>query len=343
MHRTNGDGFLDIGGKHYYQDENPPVNDATQLRHEEMNAIQEEICNVIEGEDLSLNSSTETYSQMNQLDAALWKRNAKLSPRMMNGLFASGKYDASSDGFKVYEGSCIDHSGGYFMKNTYPGTFSKNGVSPWTPGAGGNGVPSALSVSQDTWYYVFCIMKVSTGEVDFGIDTSKSANNLLAESGYNVYRMIGIVEAQAGGSPWKFTSQNYAPIGDWIYPTRNAVIMTGQSLVSQTNLVNVYAPPTICEAKLYVEFYNSVAGAFVVRVGTGGDTDLTDTKSIMKISGGDGETIRLQMTAKTDTDGKVIMGWRTGDTGGGTVQVNINRIAFKVDPFGVSDNPLYTS
>jgi len=342
MHRTLGDGYLLQGGKTYYQDENPPVNDATQARHEEMNSIQEEICQVIENEGISLNADTETFAQMNQLDQALWKKNAKMSPRMTNGLFAYGRYDSGLDGFRVYDGSCIDKFGGYFMGSQGGPSILKAGLTPWTAGDGGNGIPSAVSISANTWYYVFCIMKVSTGEVDFGLDSSKIANNLLAESGYNVYRMVGIVEAQAGGSPFKFTTTNKAPLGDWIYPTRQGVIITAYPLTSQNNIILIQAPPTVCEAKLYVEIYNSVAGAFLARISANNiDTDMSDGRAVIKVSGGDGETARFQLNVKTDADGKINMGYRIGDAGAGTVKVNITRIAFKVDPFDVQDNPLY--
>lgn len=54
-----------------YRDENPPTYDATQGRHTEMNAIQEEIANVIRAEGIVLNTDTETVAQMTQLNAAI--------------------------------------------------------------------------------------------------------------------------------------------------------------------------------------------------------------------------------------------------------------------------------
>jgi len=80
MHRTEGDGY--VTGQpwsgpptaKFYADENPPTRDATQLRHEEMNAIQEEIANVIIAEGYTLQADTETYAQMHQLNTAInWK------------------------------------------------------------------------------------------------------------------------------------------------------------------------------------------------------------------------------------------------------------------------------
>jgi hypothetical protein len=72
MHRTLGDGYItDIDGKNLYADEDLPFRDATQLRHQEMNAIQEEICNVIEWDGTPMNPDSETPSQASQLDIAI--------------------------------------------------------------------------------------------------------------------------------------------------------------------------------------------------------------------------------------------------------------------------------
>jgi len=73
MHRTLGDGYGTdpIGGQRIYQDENPPINDATQLRYQEMNAIQEELCNAITAAGISLNGGGETIQQMTQLRDAI--------------------------------------------------------------------------------------------------------------------------------------------------------------------------------------------------------------------------------------------------------------------------------
>lgn len=72
MHRTLGDGYvIDIDGKNLYADEDPPFRDATQLRHQEMNAIQEEICNVIEWDNTPLNPDSETPLQAEQLNIAI--------------------------------------------------------------------------------------------------------------------------------------------------------------------------------------------------------------------------------------------------------------------------------
>ena len=93
MHRTEGDGLVTGVGKYtgtinLFDDEDPPTRDATQLRHEEVNAYQEEICNVIEGESISLNAATETPVQMCQLEEAI--NNKLKSDRIENQSTVSG-------------------------------------------------------------------------------------------------------------------------------------------------------------------------------------------------------------------------------------------------------------
>jgi hypothetical protein len=91
MHRTIGDGFIVDGvtGHNIYADEDlGSGRDATQVRHEEMNALQEEVANVIEQESIVLNSTTEPPSQMTQLDTAI--NNKLKSDRIDNQSTAPG-------------------------------------------------------------------------------------------------------------------------------------------------------------------------------------------------------------------------------------------------------------
>jgi len=94
MHRcTNADSKTTATGKYdgtvdIYRDQLGGSYDATQLRHAEMNAIQEEIANVIRGEGISLQTDTETPAQMFQLETAI---NAKLvASRIDNDSGVSG-------------------------------------------------------------------------------------------------------------------------------------------------------------------------------------------------------------------------------------------------------------
>jgi hypothetical protein len=96
MHRTNGDSYgtgtssHGVSGIHIYRDELAGSYDATQGRHQEMNALQEEICDVIEHESIALNSDSETPSTMTQLRAALDARH--VASRITNDSSAPGTY-----------------------------------------------------------------------------------------------------------------------------------------------------------------------------------------------------------------------------------------------------------
>jgi len=73
MHYTEGDGAFDdpVAGHKVFKDEDPPVSEATQLRHEEANTYQEEIANVIIHAGMSLNGGAESIAQMIQLRQAI--------------------------------------------------------------------------------------------------------------------------------------------------------------------------------------------------------------------------------------------------------------------------------
>lgn len=89
MHRTYGDGHVEVSGKRLYADEDLGTGrDATQVRHEEMNALQEEICNVVEAEGLTLNAPSEAVSSMNQMNTAI--NNKLKSGRITNQSSVTG-------------------------------------------------------------------------------------------------------------------------------------------------------------------------------------------------------------------------------------------------------------
>jgi len=64
----------------------------------------------------------------------------------------------------------------------------------WTEGTGGGGFPSGLSLTADTLYNVFVLLKADETQVDGGFDTSISAANLLADAtDYDKFRLVGNV------------------------------------------------------------------------------------------------------------------------------------------------------
>jgi len=70
--------------------------------------------------------------------------------------------------------------------------FSKTINAAWVAGTGLGGRGTAALLA-DTWYHVFLIFNAGTGALDAGFDTSPTAANLLAASGFGSYRRLGSV------------------------------------------------------------------------------------------------------------------------------------------------------
>lgn len=116
MHRTEGVDYTTEAGKRRYIDPNLPSVRGTVLNAESMNAIQEEICNVIEKAGLTLNATAaaDRADGWDQLWAALTARgiigtNALGALSVTNPKIAAGAVDGS----KIYKQSFqrIDVSG----------------------------------------------------------------------------------------------------------------------------------------------------------------------------------------------------------------------------------------
>lgn len=97
----------------------------------------------------------------------------------------------------------------------------------WAIGNAG-GLPSNLSLTPDTWYYVFVIYNTSTGQVDCGFDTHIGALNLLQTSGFDRCRRIGVV--WYGGPPTYFLP--FLQRGNLFMYTNNAGMSNNIALLS---------------------------------------------------------------------------------------------------------------
>jgi hypothetical protein len=79
----------------------------------------------------------------------------------------------------------------------------------WVAGDTNSGIPTGVVRTDDTWYALFVIYRNSDGAVDVGIDTSLTAINLLADSGYDLYRRVGWIKTGAAGA-----IEDYRQLGD---------------------------------------------------------------------------------------------------------------------------------
>jgi hypothetical protein len=81
------------------------------------------------------------------------------------------------------------------FKQWLTSTLTKDLSSNWAVGDTNGGLATG-SAAADTWYYVFLILNSGTSVVDAGFDTSLTAVNLLAASGYDKYRLLGAVKTK---------------------------------------------------------------------------------------------------------------------------------------------------
>jgi hypothetical protein len=83
----------------------------------------------------------------------------------------------------------------------------------WDSGTNFGGLPSALfPVTFVKWYHVFVISNADGTTVDAGFDTSLTASNLLSDSGLTLYRRVGSVYVNAGG-----TVDQFYQVGDSVF------------------------------------------------------------------------------------------------------------------------------
>lgn len=123
MHRITGDGYIVDGGKNRFADEDLPSRSATQVTHQFMNATQEEIATVIEAQGGTLHADSETYAQMNQLNAAIDAKVAVVDTKItdhMNTFYelsqSPGSIDVSSEHLFTLD---IPNGLGFTKTNTY--------------------------------------------------------------------------------------------------------------------------------------------------------------------------------------------------------------------------------
>lgn len=142
-----------------------------------------------------------------------WTSGAGYFAGQKDGLIISTDTDASHD-INVSVGSCRDSTDAQTIDlNT---TITKQIDAGWTAGDDAGGLPSGVALTNDTWYHFF-IIKKSDGTIDAGFDTSSTATNLIADSGYTWYRYLGSVLTDGSANILNFTQ-----IGDifmWIDPT----------------------------------------------------------------------------------------------------------------------------
>jgi len=135
-------------------------------------------------------------------------------------------------------GSCRDSTSAVFV--SLVSAITKRLDTVWAVGTGNGGRATAATLANDTWYHVFAIMVANAyGVVDVGFDTSLTAVNLLAESGYTYYRRIGSVKTAAAATTVEPFVQD---VDEFLWGTPPAIIDT---TVGTAALQTLPVPPGI--------------------------------------------------------------------------------------------------
>ena len=130
------------------------------------------------------NLAVKNNNSANVLDVLHAKSN------IIDGLTLSNYVINPNNGIDIDVGICVDSTKTKLMDLT--SILTKRLTIKWAIGTNQGGRPSTVSLSSNTWYHVFLIMKTD-GTVDAGFDTSLTAANLLTASGFTYYRRIGSV------------------------------------------------------------------------------------------------------------------------------------------------------
>lgn len=170
---------------------------ATVVTADWLNAVQEEICNVIEeaGDTLDKADRTQLKAAIETMIAAALTAQSPLPLKFLSGLTLSNNSGDAAKDIDIAAGVCRDATDAFNIE--LASALGKQIDAAWaeggTPGTTAGGFPSGLSLTNGTWYRVFVIAKAD-GTVDGGFDTSATAANLLADAtGYTYYRHVGWV------------------------------------------------------------------------------------------------------------------------------------------------------
>jgi len=168
-------------------------------------------------------------------------------PGFINSLILSNDTDTAND-INITAGACVDSTNA--VNILLASEITKQIDANWAVGDDAGGFPSALTLTNDTWYHVFVIIDTATGTVDAGFDTSLTATNLLTDaSAYDNYRRIGSVRRATG------TNELFTQIQNVVYWT------TPPSTVNPgTGTVTLLTPPGVnCMAELLAVITGSTA------------------------------------------------------------------------------------
>ena len=172
--------------------------------------------------------------------------------------------------------------------------------SNWTAGDDAGGFPSSLSLSANTTYHVFVIFNDDDSAVDGGYDTSLTATNLLADSGYERYRRVGSVITDA--------SNNIIPclfMGHWVR-MKTPVLDVDVSTQDTTYVARTLTVPTGNKLIAFGNMYISTVAEIQIRPPNASDGTPSMTASPLGVvRHGSGQNPMTPWLCMTNTSGQV--------------------------------------
>lgn len=179
---------------------------------------------------------------------------AKLSlSGYINGLtLSNNSIDANRD-IDIASGVARDSTG--VLSIILSSSLTKQIDAVWASGTNAGGRASGVSLSADTWYYVFLVSNSTGAAVDAGFDTSISAANLLSDSNLTLYRRIGAVRTDSSSNIYAFTQLNNEFI--WDVPKQD-VALSNPGTAEVTHTLDYVPTGYKVFANVSITFFNSI-------------------------------------------------------------------------------------
>ncbi len=194
----------------------------------------------------------------------------------------------------------------------------------WAEGSDMGGFPSGLSLTADTWYHLFVILKDDGVTVDAGYDTSLTATNLLSDAtGYTKYRRVTSVLTDG--------SSNILP-GIWFIFNGGGLKFVFKEQILDVDVTDpgiLAVTPTLStplgievDAILVFSFYNTSSSGATTLTGLLTSLDQTDVAPDFYTydlqgddpSSGGNTSATIIKNVKTNTSSQVRYRWRISDS-----------------------------
>lgn len=158
-------------------------------------------------------------------------------------LLPSNATDVDHD-ITISAGECLDSANTILIKLL--SALTKQIDATWAAGSNAGGLASGLTLAASTTYYLFLISNGTT--VDAGFDTSLTAINLLAGSGYSYYRRVASLKTNASSNFVRFIAREEGNAIDFRFKTK--ITDVSLTTLSTTKAALTLSAPSNTKAKI---------------------------------------------------------------------------------------------